>query len=145
MSDRLIVPGGMSRRHFLGHMATTALTVPAMQFAASLEANAQQLRKQNKSMILLWMSGGPASIDIWDLKPDSEKNGGEFKPIATSAPGVMIGEHMPLVAKQMKHLKRHPVAEFQGRESRSRPVHDAHRLRPQPDRRPPGVRLGPLV
>jgi hypothetical protein len=104
MSDRLIVPNGMSRRHFLGHMATTAMAVPAMQFAASMEANAQQLRKAGKSMILLWMGGGPASIDIWDLKPDSEKNGGEFKPITTSAPGVMISEHMPTVAAQMKHL-----------------------------------------
>ena len=36
MSDRLIVPAGMSRRHFLGHMATTALAVPAIQFAAGL-------------------------------------------------------------------------------------------------------------
>ncbi len=104
MSDRLIVPGGMSRRHFMGHMATTALAVPAMQFAGALTANAQQLRKQNKSMIVLWMSGGPSHMDTWDLKPDSEKNGGPFKPIATSAPGVMISEHMPTVAKQMKHL-----------------------------------------
>jgi Protein of unknown function (DUF1501) len=104
MSDRLIVPSGMSRRHFMGHMAATAMAVPALQFAASMEASAQQLRKANKSMIVLWMGGGPASIDIWDLKPDSEKNGGEFKPINTSAPGVMISEHMPTVAKQMKHL-----------------------------------------
>ncbi len=104
MSDRLIVPDGMSRRHFLGHMATTAMAVPAMQFAGALQANAQQLRKANKSMIVLWMGGGPSHMDTWDLKPDSEKNGGPFKPIATSAPGVMISEHMPLVAKQMKHL-----------------------------------------
>jgi hypothetical protein len=104
MSDRLIVPSGMSRRHFLGHMATTALAVPAMQFAGALQANAQQLRKRNKSMILLWMSGGPSHMDTWDLKPDSEKNGGPFRPIATSAPGVMISEHLPTVAKQMKHL-----------------------------------------
>ena len=104
MSDRLIVPSGMSRRHFLGHMATTAMAVPAMQFAASMEANAQQLRKANKSMIVLWMGGGPSHMDTWNLKPDSEKNGGPFKPIATSASGVMISEHMPTVAKQMKHL-----------------------------------------
>ena len=104
MSDRLIVPSGMSRRHFLGHMATTALAVPAMQFAASLEANAQQLRKNNKSMILLWMGGGPSHMDTWDLKPDSERNGGPFKPITTSASGIMISEHLPTVAKQMKHL-----------------------------------------
>lgn len=43
-------------------------------------------------------------MDTWDLKPESEKNGGEFKPIATSAPGVMISEHLPTVAKNFKHL-----------------------------------------
>jgi hypothetical protein len=104
MSDRLIVPAGMSRRHFLGHVATTAMAVPAMQFAASLEANAQRLRKANKSMIVLWMGGGPSHMDTWDLKPDSDRNGGPFKPITTSAPGLMISEHLPTVAKQMKHL-----------------------------------------
>jgi hypothetical protein len=104
MSDRLIVPTGMSRRHFLGHMATTAMALPAIEFLGSLEANAQQLRKANKSCILLWMSGGPSHMDTWNLKPDSEKNGGPFKPIQTSASGVMISEHLPEVAKQMKHL-----------------------------------------
>jgi hypothetical protein len=104
MSDRLIVPGGMSRRHFMGHMATTALALPAVQFFGGLEANAQQVRRANKKCILLWMSGGPSHMDTWDLKPDSEKNGGPFKPIDTSAPGVRISEHLPHVAKQMNHL-----------------------------------------
>ena len=104
MSDRLIVPDGMSRRHFMGHMASTALALPAVQFFGALEANAEQVRSANKKCILLWMSGGPSHMDTWDLKPDSEKNGGEFKPIDTSAPGVQISEHLPHVAKQMKHL-----------------------------------------
>ena len=104
MSDRLIVPGGMSRRHFLGHLATSSLALPAIQFFSALEANAQQVRKKNKSCILLWMSGGPSHMDTWNLKPDSEKNGGPFKPIATSASGVSISEHLPNVAKQMQHL-----------------------------------------
>jgi hypothetical protein len=104
MTDRLIVPSGMSRRHFLGHLATAALAAPAAQFFGTLEANAQQVRRANKKCILLWMSGGPSHMDTWDLKPDSERNGGPFKPIATSAPGVMISEHLPNVAKQMKHL-----------------------------------------
>ena len=43
-------------------------------------------------------------MDTWDLKPESEKNGGEFKPIDTAAPGVKISEHLPNVAKQFKHL-----------------------------------------
>jgi Protein of unknown function (DUF1501) len=104
MSDRLIVPSGMSRRHFMGHMATTALALPAIQFFGALDANAEQVRRANKKCILLWMGGGPSQLDTWDLKPESEKNGGQFKPIKTSAPGVLISEHLPLVAKQMKHL-----------------------------------------
>ena len=94
----------ISRRHFLGHLAATGLGIPAMQFFASLRANAEQVRKNHRSCILLWMSGGPSHLDIWDLKPDSEKNGGPFRPIATSAPGVQISEHLPRVAKQMHHL-----------------------------------------
>ena len=94
----------MTRRHWLGHLASTALGVPAIQFFSSLQANAQQLKKANRSCIVLWMGGGPSHLDIWDLKPDSEKNGGPFKPIATSASGVMISEHLPKVAKQMHHL-----------------------------------------
>jgi hypothetical protein len=104
MFDAMPTPGGMSRRHFLGHMATTALALPAMEFVGALTANAQQVRKANKSCILLWMGGGPSHMDTWDLKPDSEKNGGEFKPIDTSASGVQICEHLPNVARQMKHL-----------------------------------------
>ncbi len=103
MSDREL-PSGMTRRHWLGHLASTALGIPAVQFFSSLEANAAALKKTNKSCIVLWMGGGPSHLDIWDLKPDSEKNGGPFRPIETSAPGVKISEHMPLVAKQMKHL-----------------------------------------
>jgi hypothetical protein len=88
----------------MSHLASTTLALPAMSFVNSLEAHAAAGRKTNKSCILLWMSGGPSHMDTWDLKPESEKNGGEFKPIATSAPGVMISEHLPTVAKNFKHL-----------------------------------------
>ena len=104
MSDRLYIPEGMSRRHFLGHMATSAMALPALSLMGSLEANAQQVRKKNKSCILLWMGGGPSHMDTWNLKPESEKNGGPFKPIQTAASGVMISEHLPKVAAQFKHL-----------------------------------------
>lgn len=103
MLDRLTTPGGMTRRHFLGHLATSALALPALQLVATLRANAQAVRKANKSCILLWMGGGPSHLDTWDLKPGSD-NGGEFRPIATTAPGVQICEHLPTVAKQMHHL-----------------------------------------
>src|SRR6516164_4928775 len=104
MLNHMITPSGMSRRHFLGHMATTAMALPAMHFMGALQANAATPRKNNKSCILLWMGGGPSHMDTWNLKPESEKNGGPFKPIATSASGVSISEHLPTVAKQMQHL-----------------------------------------
>jgi hypothetical protein len=104
MQDGLIVPAGMTRRHFLGHLATSAMSVPAMQFVSALNAQAASPQRTNKSCILLWMGGGPSHMDTWDLKPESEKNGGEFRPIETSAPGVRICEHLPTVAAQMKHL-----------------------------------------
>jgi Protein of unknown function (DUF1501) len=103
MSDALQPFNGMTRRHWLGHLTSTALGIPAIQFFSSLQANAQHLRKANRSCIVLWMSGGPSTIDMWDLKPD-HKNGGPFRPIDTSASGVRISEHLPKVAGQMQHL-----------------------------------------
>ena len=94
----------ISRRHFLGHLRPVPLGVPAVQFFTSLQANAAQVRKNHRSCIVLWMSGGPSHLDIWDLKPESEKNGGPFRPIDTSASGVKICEHLPRLAKQMHHL-----------------------------------------
>ena len=96
-------PLGMSRRHFMSHMAgASALALPAMQFTTALAANSQDLKKRHKSAIMLWMGGGPATIDIWDLKPGAP-TGGPFKPIRTSG-DAEISEHMPLTAKQMHNM-----------------------------------------
>lgn len=94
----------MNRRHFLSHVAgASALAVPGMSFLNELRAQAPALKKQNKSLIILWMGGGPTHMDTWDLKP-GEPTGGELKPIKTSAPGVEISEVLPETAKQFKHL-----------------------------------------
>jgi hypothetical protein len=93
----------MTRRHWLKHMATTSMAIPAMQFTRAIQAHAGMLKKDGKSCILLWMGGGPATIDMWDLKPGAD-TGGEFKPKSTSVPGIEISEHMPNVGKQMQHL-----------------------------------------
>ena len=94
---------GMNRRHFMQHMATAAATIPAMNFLSHVQANADVVKANQKSCILMWMGGGPPTIDIWDLKPES-KNGGEFKPIDTAASGVQISEHMPETAKMFQDL-----------------------------------------
>jgi uncharacterized protein (DUF1501 family) len=104
MTRLLHVPAGMSRRHFMSHLAGAgALAGSAGEFAAAIAANATDMRRRNKAAILLWMGGGPSTIDIWDLKPGAP-TGGPFKPISTSADGVQICEHMPLMANQMHHM-----------------------------------------
>src|SRR5438445_132512 len=79
------------------------MAATAYAFLRTIQANAQEHRRNNKSVIILWMSGGPATIDIWDLKP-GRPTGGEFRPIQTSASGVQISEHMPVTARQMDKL-----------------------------------------
>src|SRR4051794_32826154 len=49
-----------------------------------------------QSCILIWLAGGPSHIDTFDPKPDAPADvRGEFKPIATTVPGLRIGEVLP--------------------------------------------------
>ena len=93
-------PRGMNRRHFMSHLAgASAMTGTALAMGHTLRANAADMVRNQKAAILLWMGGGPSTIDIWDLKPGSS-TGGPFRPIATNG-DVQICEHMPLMAKNM--------------------------------------------
>lgn len=97
------VPSGMSRRHFMSHMAgASAMTIPALTMGQSLMTHAADLKKSGKAAIMLWMSGGPSTMDIWDLKPGAS-TGGPFRPISTKG-DMQICEHMPLTAGVMDKL-----------------------------------------
>src|SRR5262249_59992329 len=53
-----------------------------------------------KSCVLFLLHGGPSQLDVWDLKPEAPAEvRGEFKPVATSVPGVRITEHLPRLAR----------------------------------------------
>jgi uncharacterized protein (DUF1501 family) len=96
-------PSGMSRRHFMSHLAgASAMAIPALTLGHSLRAHAADLKKNRKAAIMLWMSGGPSTIDLWDLKPGAP-TGGQFKPISTAG-DVQICEHLPMTAKVMDRL-----------------------------------------
>lgn len=96
-------PMGMTRRHFMQHAAGAgALLGSSLAMGHSLQLHAQELKKNRKSAILLWMGGGPATIDLWDLKPGAS-TGGPFKPISTSG-DVQICEHLPMMAQQMHNM-----------------------------------------
>src|SRR5437660_11004506 len=94
----------MNRRHFLSHVAgASAIAVPALQFLSGLRAAEDKLKKENKSLVIFWMGGGPSHMDLWDLKPGSQ-NGGDFKTIKTKAQGIEISEVLPTVAEQFDKL-----------------------------------------
>src|SRR5689334_259159 len=58
-----------------------------------------------KSTILFFLCGGASHLDMWDMKPNAPDDyRGAFRPIETSAPGVRLSEHLPLLAKQAHHL-----------------------------------------
>jgi hypothetical protein len=51
--------------------------------------------------VLFLLHGGPSQLDIWDMKPEAPLEvRGEFRPAATSVPGIRITELLPLVARQ---------------------------------------------
>lgn len=61
--------------------------------------------RRAKSTILFFLCGGASHIDTWDMKPDAPSEyRGPFDPIATSAPGIHLCEHLPLTARQAHHL-----------------------------------------
>jgi hypothetical protein len=99
---------GLTRRETLKAGALSllggAFNLPALLWAeenrkASLRAGTA------KSVILLYLLGGAATQDMFDLKPDApEKIRGEFKPIATNVPGIQIGELLPKMARWMHRV-----------------------------------------
>ena len=96
--------GHIARRDLLqvGSLGWMGITLPGLLQRAS----SQGLRPgAAKSCILVFLDGGPAQQDMWDMKPNAPAEiRGEFTPIATSAPGIQICEHLPMVSKQMHHL-----------------------------------------
>jgi hypothetical protein len=62
-------------------------------------------RLRFRSCVFVFLFGGPSHIDLWDMKPAAPAEiRGEFKPVATSVPGIHVCEHLPRLAARMKHL-----------------------------------------
>ncbi len=96
---------GVSRRTFLkvGALAVGGLSLPGLLRQRALAAPGTWTSR--KSVILIWLAGGPSHIDMYDLKPGAPAEfRGEFKPIATNVPGIQVGEHLPRQARVMDRL-----------------------------------------
>jgi hypothetical protein len=90
-------PFDLNRRGFLRLGAVSAAASMSGWLAPLATATANDPARK-RACILLWMNGGPATIDMWDLKP-GHATGGPFKEISTNVPGLKIGEHLPRIAQ----------------------------------------------
>jgi hypothetical protein len=93
----------LSRRDYLRLSAAGVVGFSTSGWFDLLAKDAAKHPQRRKSCILLWMSGGPSQMETFDLKP-GHVNGGLFKEIQTTVPGIRISEHLPSVAKHMKEM-----------------------------------------
>jgi hypothetical protein len=88
-----------SRRHFLqsGSLALGGIAAAGMFPSVSFGGQAVN---RGKSVIFVYLAGGPSHLDMYDLKPNAPAEiRGEFRPISTSVPGMRVCEHLPLHAR----------------------------------------------
>ena len=93
---------GVSRRNFLqvGSLGVAGLTLPNL-----LRAKDSGAALNNKSVIWVWLGGGPTHVETFDPKMDAPS---EYRSVTgeckTSIPGVSIGGTYPKLAQQMKNM-----------------------------------------
>ena len=99
------------RRDYLraGVVSTMGLDLPQwfqmQQIAQAQAASELVARPRAKACIFLFMWGGPAHQDTWDMKPTAPvEYRGEFQPIDTKVPGLQICEHLPMLAQRADRL-----------------------------------------
>lgn len=93
---------GLTRRETLKVGTLSALGGFGLPELLQASTSGQARPGKAKSVILLYLLGGAATQDMFDMKPDAPQEiRGEFRPIATSAPGVQICEHLPKMARWM--------------------------------------------
>ncbi len=92
---------GVTRRQAIkigGTGLMTGLSLPHLLAMEDLAPTSRPPRA--KACILLFLEGGPSTIDMWDLKPDAPSEiRGPYRPIPTSVPGTYVGELMTRCAR----------------------------------------------
>jgi hypothetical protein len=98
---------GFYRRDFL-KLGSAGLLGLGLTDLLRLEARAKSSggpKARAKSVIMVWLAGGPSHLDMWDPKPTAPAEiRGEFKPISTSVSGLQISEHLPKMVKVMDRV-----------------------------------------
>src|SRR5207253_2844536 len=93
------------RREFLGRGALAAGTVALGDFLRLRAHAASPEPARAESCVLIFLNGGMSHLDTFDPKPDQPPEiRGEFATVRTSAPGVLMTEHLPRLARLAHHL-----------------------------------------
>ncbi len=135
----------LNRRGMLkaGFAGMAGLSLPQLLQARAAAAESGRAMKSSKSVILLWMAGGPSHIDTWDPKPERPyQNRGPFGVTATKLPGVYFSEHLPKMAGMLdrytvirsvdaRHSNHEPNTVFQTANLEAEP-----RVNPEADKYP---------
>jgi uncharacterized protein (DUF1501 family) len=99
-------PAHFSRRSLLGAAAGASgigwLTPLAERLARSAEQ--QPKGRPAKSLIVLWMAGGPSQLETFDPHPGKKISHDATKAIKTAAADIQIADGLPLVAERMEHI-----------------------------------------
>ena len=103
------MPERLPRRRLLQTSVSAAgLSLPGFLQLREQAATASGTISPNapaKRCIVLYCWGGMSHHETWDLKTDAPKEvRGEFNPISTATPGILLGEHIPHLAKQTDRL-----------------------------------------
>src|SRR5688572_15095153 len=97
----LTTPHPVTRRELLqaGSISLLGLSLADVAAWRNAAAAAEQKAAKARSVIYIFLTGGPSQHDTFDMKPDGPAEfKGEFNSIATRTPGVQICEHLPLLA-----------------------------------------------
>ncbi len=95
---------GLTRRELLrtGGLGLFGLTLADLAKAQASPSRPVAHFGQAKACILLYLYGAPSQLETFDLKPNASSDvRGDFRPRATSVPGVQICEHLPRTAEVM--------------------------------------------
>src|SRR6266481_436421 len=91
---------GVTRRAFLQIGASSVLGLSLGDLLQLRSQSGAPAVGSARSVILLWLWGGPAQLDTWDPKPGAPlEYRGPFSPIATKVPGIRICELFPQLAQ----------------------------------------------
>src|SRR5579872_4651074 len=97
---------GVNRRGFLGAAAFAGAGALAADMTVlnvlKEPVLAEEIKRQEKRVLLLWLAGGASQLETWDPKP-GRPTGGPFRAIDTNVPGIRISELMPRLAQRQHH------------------------------------------